>query len=292
MYKKFTILFLVIFMVISVIGCSNQNKTIAHNTESRIITSEGEYVKELNFNEVIYNCTNIVVAQAIDEEAFSGSTNVYRYRPIENIVGSINENEIYVYDSNIQGFSEGEKFILFLEGYESSLYPHTIYTSYYDTVLHLNNDDTVDYLKYGGISDNKKFKNKSEVVDFIRNSHSGIVKSTINAKSKKLKSNDINQLVLDSEYIAIIKPQKIETINPMVQIAQCKVTKNFKNILPEDILVTLPAEAEIDKEYVVLLNEVDGGSYTISSINSFIAKEDQKSFEKLLNAIKNNNITE
>ncbi len=60
-------------------------------------------------------------------------------------------------------------------------------------------------------------------------------------------------VILNSEYIAIIKPHKIEFINPMVQMVQCKVTKNFKNQLP---------------------------------------KEDQRSYEKLLKAMKDSKITE
>ncbi len=51
---------------------------------------------------MINNCTNILVAQAISEQVFDGDTNIYRFQPIENIVGNVSENEIFVYERDIK----------------------------------------------------------------------------------------------------------------------------------------------------------------------------------------------
>ncbi len=50
MHKKLTLIFFIIVFVISVIRCSKPNTTKSNDVELSIVSSEGQYVKEMDFN--------------------------------------------------------------------------------------------------------------------------------------------------------------------------------------------------------------------------------------------------
>lgn len=289
MNRRFLVIFYACLLIFIATGCSQTaENTQRENELNADWTTEMQFKKPLNFDEIINRCTNIVVGRAISCAYFDNGTYVFKLQPSENIIGSLSEPEIHIYNSDKSTFTMGTNYILFLEAYESALYPHVIYTNYQNTVLQLAQDDTVDFLKYGINSVNEELKNKAEVISYIKNKHQGITRGILN--SNLIKSSDINQLVTNSEFIASITPTEIEFKNQLVQMVRCKVVTNLKNRLKDEILILLPAKAELNKEYIVLLNSADDGTYTISSKYSFISKEEGESVNKLLKAIEYNKI--
>lgn len=201
------------------------------------------------------------------------------------------ENIIHVYENESSMFGIGSKYVLFLEFFESSLYPHTIYNTVYDSVFKLKPDDKIDSIMLATKDLSDLFSNKHDIIKYIDSVDKGYNINKPTNTTELVETDDLNELIAKSDYIFMIKPKQITFENSYLKMATCNVTKNYKNKLMSEVVISIPANAELEKEYLVLLKEVDGGSYTIASrYHSFISKEEKKEIDKMLKAMKQNGI--
>ena len=290
MIKKSIFTCSILMLIIFAFGCSSINSNTS-NKEIKHVISDAQYIKELSFDEVVNNSYNIITANLKQKEEYEDGVFIFTFAPIENIKGNIQEKEIHVYKADSSYLEIGKKYILFLEYTVTPFYPHTVYRLFYDSSICLKEDDTVDQLVLGDKIVSNHLVNIVDAKNNINKVNKNLVnkdKTQYTMEDKIISSENLNDVVTSSQYICFIQPKEITAENKYVKMANCRVTKKIKNNLDNDILVQLPSNIELDREYLVLLQEVDGGSFIISSKHSCIAKDDTKAMSIMEKALKDN----
>jgi len=178
-------------------------------------------------------------------------------------------------------FVKGETYVLFAEFFESVFYDEAVYHSVYDIFVEVDKNMKFERFEILGndalITDENLFE---DLEKYIVEVDDGLRTDKSTNGNKIIKSDDVNVLIESSEYICIVKPTAIIIENEVAKTVNSKVIKNYKAKLKEEIIVQLPANAEVEKEYLVFLSKTDGGSYVINSQHSFVSKEILNKLEK------------
>lgn len=94
-------------------------------------------------------------------------------------------------------------------------------------------------------------------------------------------STDLEVVMSQSDYIALIKTKKVIAESSDVIAYECSVKKEYKGKLNENPIIYLPANSSLEKEYLVTLTAVEN-VYMITSLSGFIDKENKKDIEEIL----------
>lgn len=94
-------------------------------------------------------------------------------------------------------------------------------------------------------------------------------------------STDLEIIVSQSDYISLIKTEKVIAESSDVIAYECSVQKEYKGKLKENPIIYLPSNSSLEKEYLVTLTEVEH-VYMITSLSGFIDKENKKDIEEVL----------
>jgi hypothetical protein len=272
-------------------GCSSVNQysseIISPSIDSDEIESDNmqvTYVAEIDLDYLINTSSNIIVAEFVGSTSFSEGTNKDVFNVVENIKGSIEQETINYYSFN-QEFVSGEKYILFVEFFDSVFYEDRVYhgVSEFYALLNINNDIEQFLIFDDDLS--TKYKTLDSLKNYISKVDDGLRTDKPNVESTIINTESIDVLVEESDYICEIKPTEIITSNEVLKILLCKIQKNYKGKLKDEVIIHLPSDAELEKEYLVFLTEIEDGSYTVNSLISFISKDDEKEYSKALKSI-------
>lgn len=136
MKKTIAIIAVVIVAVVAVVFFVKSPSVFTsgkETTDSALPKDTGsvEHLSSVEYKSVDDICkysSNIVKAKLISVSTFSSSLNEYLFEVVEDYTENTSKN-IHVYDAADERYIAGHTYFLFLEGSESALYPHTIYTS-------------------------------------------------------------------------------------------------------------------------------------------------------------------
>lgn len=265
-------------ILIALVGCSNSNSSLRELEE----VSDTLEV-ELTIDRLINLSSNIIVGEVQSIKSFDKGINIINVQLSEELKGSIGtiDQEVYVSSE----YTIGDNYIFFLEFFESALYDGKVFKPIGHATL--NNNEITDFFHLSSILN--PFENGSEVItdlnklsNYIKKVDDKIKTNKSNVYAKIIQTTDVNVLVNESDYICEIIPYRLITSNPVLNYMECKVTKNYKGKLKDDIVVFLPKDAKLDQEYLVFLYEKGNNVYEVNSSISFIDKEDEKEYTKVL----------
>ena len=94
-------------------------------------------------------------------------------------------------------------------------------------------------------------------------------------------SSDLEVVMSQSDYISLIKTEKVIAESSDVIAYECSVKKEYKGKLKKNPIIYLPVNSSLEKEYLVTLTAVDN-VYMITSLSGFIDNENKKDIEEIL----------
>lgn len=262
-------------------GCSSSSSQFS-STELKPTTisrSEGQLSVEMEtLDSLIEYADNIVIGTVLSEEEFSdSSTYKYTFSVRKDIKGDIDGQEIDVYE-DYGNLEVDKEYLLFLEYWESELYPNPVYTS----IGH--KEDSIILIEKDSLKGSDKIlqekKSLKEMIQYIENNSGIKVKKNKGFKIKNKPDNDLD-LVNSSDYVLSLIPIEISKENKYVKTVKVQITNQFKGTLTEDIIYNLPSKVEIGKEYLVFMKEDEGLKLTTRH-GSIVSKDDEARWNELL----------
>lgn len=280
---------IIYLLLISIIftGCTLNEEASINRSEVKEMTlpkSEASYEKQFSLEEIINLSSNIVIVELMESSDFSDSTNKNIFKIKKNLKGSIEEETIDYYTDS-DDFSIGQKYILFMEYFDSVFYENRVYHGVTEFYVVLNDkDEIIEFMVFDKDLSNE-YKELLSLEKYIKKVDDGLRTNKSNVASKTIDTDSFDVLATQSDYICEVKPIEIIANNDLVTVARCKITKNYKEKMEDNIIVQLPSNIELEKEYLVFLSKDDGGSYTINSTISLVSKTDEKSYKEALKAL-------
>ncbi|MGG2083048.1 hypothetical protein [Lysinibacillus pakistanensis] len=258
-----------------VTGCVTEKKQIVEE----ITNHESELISEItNIDDLIELSDNIVVGNILYEEQFSDmGTYKYSFSVKNELKGDLDNQTIDVYEA--KGVLEkGKEYVMFLEYWENELYPNPVYTSLGD-----NSIIEIDKNTLNGEEKIINQRTKDEIINYIKESPE--------AKKFLLKNNNIieeanstNDLVELSDNILRIIPKKVIHENKYVKTVEIEILQKLKGtIKQENTILNLPAEIELEKDYIVFLKGNEDYRLTTKR-GSIISKDNVLQWQDTLNS--------
>jgi hypothetical protein len=189
---------------------------------------------------------HIVIGIRVGEEAgiYDNGAFKYSFQVEEQLKGKLEDKEIDVY--SLQALTSGQnRFMLFLVSTESEYYERTYYTVLYsENAIH---EKTI-------VSGPFKNKSLSGVIKVIRAS-SGMSTKNENKHQVKEKAENVQELILASDYILQLKPVEVVFENRAIKASTIELIRQFKGdgLLQDRKILTLPQYVKVGEEYLVFL---------------------------------------
>ena len=226
-------------------------------------------VEYKNLEDVIKVADNIIVGYVQEENDFDGNTiKRFKVKVERNLKGDTKSDNIFEYDDKFQtGIKPDHRYSMFLEYYESPVFPHPIYT--------LCDKDAVFEISNGSLISASK---KSETYLSVGNTEEKLTKYILKSPSLGIYSekdfnvvdeiSDVNKLAEISDYVSKVAITEFDVINEYAFSIIIKVLDTFKGKkLDESRQYQLPANSnvKVGEEYVLFLKGGNDGAISVVS---------------------------
>lgn len=270
-------------------GCAEEKSQTVQETANQesekifaTVNKESEDTFEItNLDDLIKVSGNIVVGNVIYREQFNDmGTDKYTVSIKHQLKGNTKTEIIDVYES-LGMLEDGKEYILFLEYWESELYPNPVYTPVNENAVIEINQNTL-------IGQEKLISQKTtdEMINYIKEAP-GINWHSNNDDKVIEKASNVKELASLSSHILHIVPKAVIHENKYVKTLEVAVLQNFKGTINEEkIILNLPAEVMLEEEYIVFLK--GDGSYSLATREgSVVSKQNATQWQDTLNEVAN-----
>lgn len=268
-----------IFVLILLSGCTEEKLSVEalENTHehSNIIQNQHLSISSIDsLSDLVTISDNIVIGKVLDAEKHDDmNTYKFTFSVKDELKGKVESTLIDVYES-LGSLQIDKEYILFLEFWESVLYPKPVYTSIdKNTLIEISQNKLIGGEILVGNSNLKQLKEK------IKSSMPVAAAAVSKADTIIEKAADLDELISISENIVHIVPKTVILENSYVKMFDVNVLKTFKGTINEEIIVlNLPSDVELENEYIVFLK--DGNLATREG--SIISKENEEQWQEIL----------
>lgn len=244
------------------------------------------YTKKFeNIYDVIKNAEYVVIGEIKEAEEYNEHGSKFSLQIEKILKGNIDSTQIDVYEST-RLLETGKSYMLFLNEFNSPVYPDTVYTSIVkECILEIDGDKFLD----NNFVD-KDYKNdfKKLLTDIEKSKE---IKAQTGSKKEKVVNTFKNteELYLNSDIIIHAKIKELEEVNKFVVRTKVDILENLKGNLDSERYLYLPSNVQASGEYLLFLK--DGkNQYNLSSRNiSIISTKDIEIFKKTLDKVKSFN---
>lgn len=287
MQKRLIFIIICFVVSISLLGfffystAANKNK---YNTNSELIkTYTSQAFGFENIDELIAFADTIVIGTIEEEIDFSLHTGKNRFAVDKILKGNITDSFIYVYETK-GTFALNDRYLLFLQSCDASLYPEITYTAIEDeSIVQIGNG--------GNLVGNAKYidndLNEEKIVQHIENSSS--VKINTNNMIRftfKDKADSIDELISESDYILQFIPEKVSNHNIYVNTAKGTIVNQYKGEpLNKETTFFLPPDMIVGNEYLLFLRKCDSAILPTVREGYFFDKEKSTEWDSVLKAL-------
>jgi hypothetical protein len=274
-----------------VFGNNSQNSSKIH------YGANAEYMREFNDISTLVQSADTIIKAKLISKTPESEDGLFAYNfTIEKLIyGNVDNYNIKVYErifqqdeNHLKGqvslFEEGKDYYLLLESWEDEYYDSTIYTTVHtDAIVKVTNSGELLLNKeiFSGVKNERELVRKIE--DTLKVSNKKI--SNENKRKIKTKIKDINELILLSDSIVVIKPLEVINENKNVKLVRASVSEKIKGELQNQVTALLPPNAKIGEEYLLFGNQIEGTLRISTRNNSFFTK-DTEEFNEIYNKIK------
>lgn len=258
-------------MIFNLFNQSYETKDLAiHSTEvvkSKIGLQEDG---ELSFNDIMEKSSYVLVGKISGTSKLNEARTVFNVDVEENVLGETNELVLVYADEEL--LEVGEKYLFFLEPFNSSLYDKDFFTQHPEFIIKIDEKGTIQRLvnafesKYEKPFIKDQFNNLSNIKSFIKDNYS----SKNRVMAKVMDDASKTTLIEQSDYIIEINVKSIDSVNGL-SVIEYDTVKEHKGFLKNNPSIILPSnQVENGKDYLIFLNDKGNGTVTLSSRNGSI----------------------
>ena len=243
-----------------------------------------------SINQLVKSSDTVVSASVKQISDFQGSVGQQILFTVNETVKGSEENEIYVYAENsLLNAKEGESFILFLDRFDSAVYPHPVYS-----IIDYNSSFKV---SMGLLSAPSK---KGENLIGLRrteNAMLGYISSLPEAAENTDNPNNIvdsftsiEEMFEYSDKVSLVKVTYYKKYHEYMSGIKVENLENFKGEpLGSEGEFDIPADVDVSvgQELIMFLRKSDEGPYFLSARNGAVVSETSEDFESTLNILRN-----
>lgn len=278
----------IIVIVTLVINYTGSNLFNSSSINSHNLTTNYEeilYPPE-SIDDLIAVSHYIVVGKTVSEEQFSSNSYKYIFAVDNYLKGDAYSDRIEVYESkSIVHKAEvkiefGNEYLLFLDYYESELWPnpsHASMTEYSN--IKINGNSLIGDSRFIGNMD------RDQLIDYILKSPLLTV-TTQRDYDIKDEAKDVEDLINSSDYIIYIKVLDVEFLNQNVASAGHLIIERFKGGRLGMGRLFLPADIEAGEEYLIFLRDRNSSKTLTTRNGSVIGKKDKEQWDKMMSKLK------
>lgn len=266
--KKYLFTVLLLFAA-GLTACGSKTDSADPPADDSHVQVEYSYVEELNtVEDLLKYSTNVVEATLISKEAFSSYSFEYLFQVDQDLTGNT-PDEIHMYDGDNEAYIAGHTYFLFLDGTDTALYPHTIYTTVRkDLIIDLTVSGETAPLRVGeeAVGDGTALAElESAVLDAAAG---GLLGEELGELPPVSTSADVAEIASEADVIAEIRVSDEANLNPYTSNYSVEPVTLLKG--PEDSVapqLPLPPALDPGQTYYVFLKEEPEfpGEYTLFS---------------------------
>lgn len=279
-----------ILLILLLVGCNTNNASKQNGTVEQVkiippneVEIDALYEKQFSLEEIINRSSNIVLGHVIENIYFDDTINIYRFNVINNIKGTTDETVIDLYGAPNK-YELGKDYIVFLNYMDSVFYEKKAYSPFIEFKACIDNDIITEFLLFN-TDIAPDYPNIDTLIKYIKEVDKGINTNIAIVRNEYIDSEDISEIFNFSDVVCDIETYGIIASNPNVVYYKAKVIKSYKGNIKSDIIVHLPASTEINNEYLVFINEINEGSYSINSMISFVSKDSENEYTRYIDEI-------
>lgn len=277
MKKGRIILFSTLILVFSILIFSLYNKdSINTNKQPELSSfqykvpsggSRGLSTYELTLENMVNKLSsNIVIGEVIDFEPsyVSESSYLYSVKVSENVLGDVNADIIKINTHNLN-LEIGNSYLLFLYGFDSTLYPEKFYITNDEFILKIDETGTVYRLEdpenkiYIKPFKEEEFNNVANLKKYINEIKHDNYYVKNPSKPAKQKANIIGELISSSDHIIEINVKKIVEGNETLSAIEFDTKAVYKGGNFENLYTIAVPEGSVELGGDYLLFLVDNG---------------------------------
>ena len=290
---------------------NHDNKTYSYNAGDSSYIYDGRHYSAtidtayFTFEESMDIATNIVLAEYVGKED-KGRYCEFLFNIQKQYKGNLTENYLYVYRikadvhiaekgysyNSLPNYVEGKSYVLLLERSISVYNEHDHFLPISGTLLPADN---LNDLRIHGRQPllSHSSMTKSDIKTFQR--FESYITKRVKASSLPgkeysgipyIKSNDIETIVKESDYIVRLKPKtQGDVLADATVICECELIKQYKGKINKELIEVkfFKNTVDIDSEYIVAMTEtVMTDRYVLSSKNSVMGVDKENQILSLL----------
>lgn len=271
----------VLVLLLVLCSCSTGTPEINNLRDPAAPLVSGLYSFEPTIDNVIENSTHIATLNLIDIEPYDENRVLYNFAVESLLAGEFNSDTITVLGYK-SFYEHDETYLLFLHLASYPEYPQDIFVPFNLFTFRINNADYLDCLQQ--IEDPKTDKVRTFAEPFKNPEYNKLdyLTNYIKKNSKSMKKynfaldhEDLEYLIKESDVIIEITPINLIPINPFLNDVQFEVEANYKGEILGNVLV-LPNTLEINRKYIVFLETIDEGEYSLMARDSIFPQESEE----------------
>lgn len=223
---------------------------------------EYSYVEDLTtLEDVMRYSTNIVRAKLESAQDFDGAVQVYLFTVTDDLTGNT-PDEIHVYDAYNPAYIPGHSYYLFLCSGESTLYPHTIYTTVVkEMILDANAPEAITT-----VGSHDMTVPLSDLPRTVADTMTaGLLGDKLDPPTALSNSDNIQEVAAQADVVALVRVRDEQPANPYASLYAAETLSTLKG--PADAVpayLTLPPGLTPGGTYYIFLQNTNG-AYTLFS---------------------------
>lgn len=233
------------------------------------VHSSGQYAENLDtVEDLMRYATNAVEAALLSREPFGAHLTAYRFETGRDLAGTM-PDEFYMYGADDERYIAGHTYLLFLEGTDTALVPHTIYTTVRkDLIIDLTGSGETAPLRVGDPSG----ENGTSAADLEAAVTGAVENGTFGEALWELApvsdSASLAGVAAEADVIAELRVSHEENANPCASTYSVELEALLKG--PENAVapcISLPPALDPGRTYYVFLKEepANPGAYVLFS---------------------------
>lgn len=285
--KKWAIPVAVLSLVILMIAfySSLLEKKDLKFTEADIVTpvmglSEGV----LSLKDLMKNTDQVVLGKVTGRTTLNEDREVFKVTVEEKIIGEVpNEILVYVQEDLLK---EGEKYLLFLQPYLSTLYDKDFYTLQSDFIINVDSNNKLNRLvnffeeEFIAPFEEDKYNHLRDFAGFLKKNYKGKKSPELNVKD----FTNYQDLYKEADYVIEIRITNVDNVSG-VAIVDYDLIKKYKGKDKEFNLILPTKEISKNESYLLFLTSEED-SYRLSTREGSIVKIGTDKYDEAIYGMK------
>lgn len=254
--------------------------------------AQGLYHDEFTFDNIINKfSTHIAAGTVIDSAPLSETRTLFTVQLEQTLAGHFDHDQALVYVVDDRSLQLGEKYLLFLSEFSSTLYEQDFFVALEEFILKIENG-IVHRLIDPELNEfvlpfaDHEYNHYEQLIEYI--SQNVKQRNMLPTGSKAVEEYaSLDELQENSDHIFEIRAEDVLPVNNNLALVDYEIIQTYKGgELNNVYYLLLPDSVEKNDVYLLFLKEDPSGSVTLSTRKGSIIQKDSTEYEEVVQTLK------